>query len=294
MLEKLSPREREIFDLLLEGVSPKEIAYRLNITHHTVAFHRTKLYNKLGVQSIQELFAKYSTNGKEPPPEAIELEATAPVSPANTKKLKILPVGIALVALSVLLILIFVRKPTADTKPKGEIIPIYDLGFSPLSDSMERGWDSTSEVNITQEEIDGVIIDFVLNIKTNLVQRADDNPTIYTSAYTDRHDLVQRLRQANGIRFKALGDGKVWNVEFQTLESTPERDNACYTYIFSTIRDRVIVVDIPYSSLYLPKYWEQYRFDFNKEKIRRMAFIRNHSHHEYGSAFLQIFDFEIY
>jgi DNA-binding CsgD family transcriptional regulator len=297
MLETLTPREREIFDLLLEGVSPKEIAQKLNISNHTVAFHRTKMYNKLDVQSIQELFAQYSTNGKAPPFEAIESEKTAPVSPVNKKKLKIfLPVGITLVALSVLLLLIMTldRKQTADTTPKGVIIPIYDLGFSPWSDSMERGWDSTSEVNITQEEIDGVTIDFVLNIKTNLVQRADDSTTIFTSAFTDRPDLVQLLRHANGIRFKARGDGKSWSVEFQTLESTPERDNACYSYIFSTIRDRVIVVDIPYSSLLLPYWWEQYRFDFNKERIRRMAIIRNHSHHDYGSAFLQIFDFEIY
>ena len=301
MVENLSAREREIFDLLLEGVSPKEIAYKLNISYSTVDFHRRKLYSKLDVHSIQELFAKYSTNGKAPPPETSEAEPTAelstePFSPDKKKKrLKILlSVGIALVALSVLFLLIFIKKSSAHSAPKGVIIPVYDLGFSPMSDSMERGWDSTAEVNITQEEIDGAIIDFVLNIKTNLVQRADDNTTIYTSAFTDRHDLVQRLRQANGIRFKARGDGKSWSVEFQTLESTPERDNACYTYEFSTIRDQVIVVDIPYSSLFLPYYWEQYQFDFNKERIRRMAFIRNHSHHDYGSAFLQIFDFEIY
>jgi DNA-binding CsgD family transcriptional regulator len=295
MLEDLTVRERELFDLLLKGVSPKEIAHKLNITLHTVAFHRTKLYNKLGVTSIQELFAKYSTNGKEPSPEALEAEATTLVSPAPKKKVKVLlPVGIALVAFSMLLLLVFVIKSSAHITPKGVIIPVYDLGFYPMSDGMERGWDSTSEVNITQEEIDGVIIDFVLNIKTNLVQRADDNPTIYTNAQTDRHDLIQRLRQANGIRFKARGDEKSWSVEFQTVESTPERDNACYTYVFSTIRDRVIVVDVPYSSLFLPDWWEQYRFDFNKERIRRMAIIRNHSHHDYGSAFLQIFDFEIY
>ena len=91
MLENLSPREREIFDLLLNGVSPKEIAHKLNITLHTVAFHRTKLYNKLGVQSIQKLFAQYSTNGKAPTLEAIETEAIAYVPPTKKKnKLKLL------------------------------------------------------------------------------------------------------------------------------------------------------------------------------------------------------------
>ena len=79
MLEDLTVRERELFDLLLTGVSPKEIAHKLNITVHTVAYHRTKMYNKLGVQSIQELFAKYSTNGKEPPPEAPETKGFSPL-----------------------------------------------------------------------------------------------------------------------------------------------------------------------------------------------------------------------
>jgi two-component system uhpT operon response regulator UhpA len=49
MLENLSPREREIFDLLLKGVAPKEIAHKLNITHATVSFHRAKLYDKLNI-----------------------------------------------------------------------------------------------------------------------------------------------------------------------------------------------------------------------------------------------------
>jgi len=294
MLENLSPREREIFDLLLEGVSPKEIAHKLNITLHTVAFHRTKLYNKLGVQSIQELFAQYSTNGKAPPTEAIESEAAAPVSPAKKKKLKILlPVGIALVALSVLLLSIMTldRKPTAETKPKGEIIPINHLGFFSTSD-ITIGGSSTSEVFITQEKIDGKIIDGVLNLKTNLA-RNGDSTVIYAMAYTHKKDIIQRLRQANGIRFKALGDGKVWDVEFQTVESTPERENACYTYMLGTAHDQVVVVDIPYSSLFLPDWWEQYQFDFNKENIKSLAITATFGQ-GYGSSSLQIFDFEIY
>jgi DNA-binding CsgD family transcriptional regulator len=58
MQEQLTQREQELLNLLLEGVSPKEIAYRLNISTHTVDFHRNNLYRKLGVMSIQELFAK--------------------------------------------------------------------------------------------------------------------------------------------------------------------------------------------------------------------------------------------
>ena len=69
MLENLSPREREVFDLLLEGISQKDIAQKLNISHSTLDFHRTNLYRKLGVHSIKELFTKYLTIGKAAPSE---------------------------------------------------------------------------------------------------------------------------------------------------------------------------------------------------------------------------------
>ena len=56
----LTPREQEIFTLLLKGTSPKEIGYTLKISYETVHHHQKNLYRKLGIQSIQELFAKYA------------------------------------------------------------------------------------------------------------------------------------------------------------------------------------------------------------------------------------------
>jgi len=55
----LTPREQEIFTLLLKGISPKEIGYTLKISYDTVHHHQKNLYRKLSIQSIQELFAKY-------------------------------------------------------------------------------------------------------------------------------------------------------------------------------------------------------------------------------------------
>jgi|GEM_PF-3081963 len=80
MQEKLTSREQEIFDLLLEGIPPKEIAFKLNVTYSTVDYHRTKLYGKLGVRNIQELFAKYSKNGTPP------IESAEPLPSYETKK----------------------------------------------------------------------------------------------------------------------------------------------------------------------------------------------------------------
>jgi len=59
MQEKLTPREQDIINMLLEGTSTKEIGYKLNISYHTVDYHRTKIYRKLGVKSIHELFSMY-------------------------------------------------------------------------------------------------------------------------------------------------------------------------------------------------------------------------------------------
>ena len=60
----LTPREQEIFTMLLSGAAPKEIAHTLKISYDTVLFHQKNLYRKLGIQSRAELFAKYGAAGQ--------------------------------------------------------------------------------------------------------------------------------------------------------------------------------------------------------------------------------------
>jgi DNA-binding CsgD family transcriptional regulator len=57
----LTPREEEIFTMLLSGRAPKEIAYTLKISPYTVNFHQKNLYRKLGIQSRAELFARFTS-----------------------------------------------------------------------------------------------------------------------------------------------------------------------------------------------------------------------------------------
>ncbi len=47
----LSPRERELLALLVEGLTAKEIADRLNVSIHTTGTHTRNLFTKLGVHS---------------------------------------------------------------------------------------------------------------------------------------------------------------------------------------------------------------------------------------------------
>lgn len=48
-LAPLSPRETEILELVIQGMSNREIAYELGISHQTVKNHMTSILGKLGV-----------------------------------------------------------------------------------------------------------------------------------------------------------------------------------------------------------------------------------------------------
>ena len=52
---QLSPRQREVLQLLAEGRSMKEVAGILNITARTVAFHKYTIMDELGIKSTAEL-----------------------------------------------------------------------------------------------------------------------------------------------------------------------------------------------------------------------------------------------
>jgi DNA-binding NarL/FixJ family response regulator len=51
-LERLTPRQREIVQLIAEGNSTKEIAFLLNVSVKTVETHRAQLMDKLGIHDI--------------------------------------------------------------------------------------------------------------------------------------------------------------------------------------------------------------------------------------------------
>jgi len=60
---RLSPREREVLHLLVEGLSYKMIADRLNIGFETVRTHIKKIYEKLHVHTMTEAVAKTIKEG---------------------------------------------------------------------------------------------------------------------------------------------------------------------------------------------------------------------------------------
>lgn len=54
-LDSLTERERDVMDLVIEGLPNKLVADRLNISVRTVEVHRSRVFDKMGVKSAVEL-----------------------------------------------------------------------------------------------------------------------------------------------------------------------------------------------------------------------------------------------
>ena len=54
-LDDLTPRERDVLPLLLEGATTKEIALELGLSPKTVTSYRVRILQKLGVRSSMQL-----------------------------------------------------------------------------------------------------------------------------------------------------------------------------------------------------------------------------------------------
>ncbi len=63
-LDLLTPREREVFDLLLKGMKMKEAAQALHVQPTTISFHTTSLYKKLDIHNRAQLFLRYGQMGE--------------------------------------------------------------------------------------------------------------------------------------------------------------------------------------------------------------------------------------
>lgn len=56
--EPITPRQKEIVELVCKGLRNKEVADQLHITEKTVKFHLTAIFLKMGVRNRTELAAK--------------------------------------------------------------------------------------------------------------------------------------------------------------------------------------------------------------------------------------------
>ena len=55
LLDRLTPREREVFDHVVRGKLNKQTAHALGITERTIKAHRRRIFEKLGARTIADL-----------------------------------------------------------------------------------------------------------------------------------------------------------------------------------------------------------------------------------------------
>ena len=62
-LAELTVRQQEVLQLIVDGLSAKDIAGKLNISHRTVEFHKAQLMQQLNLHSTVELIKFALANG---------------------------------------------------------------------------------------------------------------------------------------------------------------------------------------------------------------------------------------
>lgn len=63
LANQISPRERQVIDLMAEGKTNSEIAGALSITIDTVEAHRRNIFKKTGSRNAAHLFTKLFRGG---------------------------------------------------------------------------------------------------------------------------------------------------------------------------------------------------------------------------------------
>lgn len=67
-LASLTPREREVLELVVRGLANKVMAAELRVTQRTVEIHRSRLMDKMGASSIAQLIRMFMDSQREGPP----------------------------------------------------------------------------------------------------------------------------------------------------------------------------------------------------------------------------------
>ena len=232
----LTSREQEVFDKLLAGTTGKEIAEELKISYDTFSYHRKKLYKKLGVSNIMELFTKYKTGSRVIPVNVV-LEDGAGAKSGFPLKI-IIPAAVAVFTV------VFTIVWLSAQNKNDLFIPTIDPWYA-ICDSM-----SSSQISRIDEEIDGktksvfTISGFLFN---------DEEAPRYEGFYASLDmpfagafgrvfgDSLEAIRKMKSMSFKILGDGNKYYIRFPTFE-TIEGDH--HIYIFESVKDEIMDINI--------------------------------------------------
>lgn len=62
IVQRLTEKQKNVCDLVVTGMSSKEISRRLGISKRTVEAHRVEVYRKFGVKNAVELVHRFLTD----------------------------------------------------------------------------------------------------------------------------------------------------------------------------------------------------------------------------------------
>ena len=65
LINELSPREKEVLQLLMQGYDTAEMAEELNISKHTVNTHRRSILYRTGFKNTQKLVLTIISHGSQ-------------------------------------------------------------------------------------------------------------------------------------------------------------------------------------------------------------------------------------
>ena len=141
---------------------------------------------------------------------------------------------------------------------------------------------SSADVSIVKELIDGQEWD-VLVINANL--KANNG---WAGAMLTDANIIQRLQNAGGVRFKVLGDGKKWRVNIPTSNVA---EGSFFGMTITTQNKKVSSFDFPFVFLKQPKGGK--KAVFNKYRINGIRIERANDTGT-GASVIKVFDFEIF
>jgi|GEM_PF-1754999 len=217
----LTTREQEVFNLLLTGVIPKEIAATLNISYATVLDHQKNLYRKLDVHNINELLVKYST-GRNSTNEMTQIEVLPPAAISIKPKLIsakfLIPAGITVMVFIILILFVLIprEKGTAAVFTRYDIFNDNFGSYITLTPNIEYIQDSYTETN---------------TISGNLSQRGSSYAGVITIPNPSTHEVMKKMKR---FSFTVLGDGKTYMALLPTTETRQEGGSNYYCKHFTT------------------------------------------------------------
>jgi len=163
--------------------------------------------------------------------------------------------------------------------------PEFNVISPPVKWEPRKDGASKASYTVARETIDGMERE-VLTISINLAA----GNSKWAGALTTNTDVLQRLKNAKGVRFKAVGDGKKWQIAFLTTDNK----DGIHRSIFTTKNGEVGSFDVPFSKLTQPEY-ATYPKKFIKDNIIYLSIEKDdYTRGGAGAATIKVFDFEIY